>query len=771
MCTIPLPDCIRRSLIAVTALFACLLPAGTVQALDLGTVQEAIRLSGARWVAADTAVNRLSEAQKAQLTGLLPEPESAGAAPEPLFRALAAAPLPTRLDWRDIDGDNYVSVAKHQELCGACWAFAAVGALESYVMLRTHSPGLDIDLAEQFLLSCETTGGCGGGSGWTAASILHDTGVPEEACLPYTADDASPCSQRCGDWEQQLRTISGFEQLFGNTGGLSQAEIVDTLKSAVATYGPLWTSMQVYDDFYAYGSGIYAYTSGGYRGGHAVILIGFDDAAECFIVKNSWGRNWGESGTFRIAYGEVTGNVEFGAYTYTYGDPVELGPEAPTADAGADLTVDEGDHVSLDGSGSSDPDGQIDSYQWRRVSGPAVGLTGSDTVQPGFTAPNLSTPADADLLFELTVTDDDELTASDRVTVTVTWSNDAPTARAGADRSVAEGASVALNGANSQDPEGESLSYRWQKISGPNITLDDTSKAEASFTAPNLTTAGDAQLVFELTVTDPSGASDSDRVTITVTWENDAPTANAGDDRTVDEGAAVQLDGSASRDREGAVAGYQWRQTGGPPVQLTRADTAQAGFDAPNLTSAADAELVFELTVTDAHGDTGTDSVRVTVAWENDAPTALAGDDQTVAPGEAVTLDAAASSDPDDGINAYAWTQVAGPDIELATSTTANTSFTAPDYDGEAPLQLSFELTVSDHGGLSATDRVDIWVTANPADEDPQIPPPPADSDDSTPPADLPKDEAGQSESSGGGGGGGCFLSVAKHGFVRHPAE
>lgn len=759
MRTAPLPDCIRRSLIALTALFLCLVAAGTVQALDLDTVQEAIRLSDARWVAGDTAVSRLSEAEKAQLTGLLPEPESADTVSEPLFRALAAAPLPTRLDWSDVDGDNYVSVAKHQGLCGACWAFAAVGALESYVMLRTHNPGLDIDLAEQFILSCETNGGCGGGSGWAAARILRDTGVPEEACLPYTADDTTPCSDRCAGWEQQLRTISGFQQVLGYTGNLTQEEIVDTLKTTLVAYGPLWTSMQVYDDFYSYQSGIYTYTAGHARGGHAVVLIGFDEDAECFIVKNSWGTDWGESGTFRIAYGEVAGDVEFGAYTYAYGDPVELGPEAPTADAGADMTVDEGDNVSLDGSGSGDSDGQIESYQWRRVSGPAVGLTGSNTDHPSFTAPNLTTPADADLVFELTVTDDDGLTASDRVTVTVSWSNDAPSARAGADRAVAEGASVELNGANSDDPDGESLSYRWEKISGPDITLVDTSSPRASFTAPNLTTAANADLVFELTVTDAHGASDNDRVTITVTWENDAPTANAGDDRTVTEGAAVQLDGSASTDREGAIATYRWRQTGGPQVQLTHADTAQAGFTTPNLTSAADAELLFELTVTDAQGESASDRVQVTVTWENDAPTARAGDDQTVAPGDAITLDAGASSDPDDGIAAYAWTQVLGPQIELDASTDAKPSFTAPANEGEAPLQLSFELKVSDHGGLSATDVVDIWVTATPADEDTQVPP---DSEDDTPPADTPKEEAESTASGSGGGGGGCFLSVLK---------
>ena len=60
-------------------------------------------------------------------------------------------------------------------------------------------------------------------------------------------------------------------------------------------YGPLVTTFSVYADFFSYNGGIYSYTSGTYQGGHAVLIVGYDDANQCFIVKNSWGTGWENS--------------------------------------------------------------------------------------------------------------------------------------------------------------------------------------------------------------------------------------------------------------------------------------------------------------------------------------------------------------------------------------------------------------------------------------------------------------------------------------------
>ena len=259
------------------------------------------------------------------------------------------------------------------------------------------------------------------------------------------------------------------------------------------------------------------------------------------------------------------------AVTVTAGDNDE-----PTADAGADRTVDEGAIVALDGSGSSDPEGEDLSYLWTQVSNGAPSVTLSDaTLQgPGFTSPN-QLQADVTLAFTLIVTDARGL-ASTAATVAVTVTagdNDAPTADAGTDSTVDEGAVVALDGSGSSDPEGEDLSYLWTQVSNgaPSVSLSDATLQGPGFTSPDQLQA-DVTLAFTLIVTDARGlASTAATVAVTVTaGDNDEPTADAGADRTVDEGAIVALDGSGSSDPEGEDLSYLWTQVsnGAPSVTL-----------------------------------------------------------------------------------------------------------------------------------------------------------------------------------------------------------
>ena len=158
--------------------------------------------------------------------------------------------------------------------------------------------------------------------------------------------------------------------------------------------------------------------------------------------------------------------------------------ESPTANAGSDRTVNEGDPVSLSGSGS-DPDNDALTFSWRQSSGmPSVTLSNATSTAPSLTAPT-QLAADASLVFELTVSDTSNATNTDTVTITVTAGpNDAPTASAGSDRTVSEGEAVTLSGSGT-DPENETLSYSWRQSSGtPSVTLANADRAGASFTAP-----------------------------------------------------------------------------------------------------------------------------------------------------------------------------------------------------------------------------------------------------------------------------------------------
>ena len=381
----------------------------------------------------------------------------------------------------------------------------------------------------------------------------------------------------------------------------------------------------------------------------------------------------------------------------------------PTADAGTNLNVREGDAVNLDGSGSSDTDGTIAAYAWAQTGGTSVTLTGADTATPSFTAPNVA-PAGETLTFQLTVTDDDGLTsAPDTVSVTV---NDIanpgvnPTAVAGNNQTVSEGTAVTLDGSGSSDADGTIAAYSWTQTVGTSVTLTGADTATPSFTAPPVAAAGET-LTFELTVTDNDGLTSTDSVDIIITNATANPVAAAGADQTVSEGDPVTLDGSGSSDADGTIESFAWVQKAGTTVTLTDAGTATPSFTAPEVAAAGET-LTFELTVTDNDGLTSTDTVDVNVD-DLSVPNADAGDDQTVAEGSLVTLDGSGSTDADGTIESFAWTQTEGTEVTISGADTPSPSFTAPQVDA-AGETLTFVLTVTDNDGKASSDVVDIIV-------------------------------------------------------------
>lgn len=188
-------------------------------------------------------------------------------------------------------------------------------------------------------------------------------------------------------------------------------------------------------------------------------------------------------------------------------------PQPPVAHAGDDQVVDEGQSVTLDGSASTDAEGPIAAYAWTQLSGPDVELQGADSEQATFDAPDVS--QDTELEFELEVTDADDNTASDTVTIQVRALLTPPVAEAGDDQTVLETATVTLNAANSDDPDGTLVGYQWEQISGVPVSLENADSAIAQFVAPEVDASG-ATLRFELTVTDNDGLSNTDRVAVFV---------------------------------------------------------------------------------------------------------------------------------------------------------------------------------------------------------------------------------------------------------------
>ena len=209
--------------------------------------------------------------------------------------------LPTSYDARD---EGIVTPAKDQGSCGSCWAFASVGALESHLLKKWgYGP---TDLSEQQQLVCNNNMyGCSGGSS-TAQRFWETRGPITEICFPYTANDNDPCNYTC---DEMVTRVTGW-----HTVGATD------FKTSLYNEGPSYWRFTVYSDFYTYwNSGnpgaVYVSKSGAtLQGGHAVLLIGWDDSKNAYLCKNSWGANGGPNGdgTFWIAYSGHYYNLGFG---------------------------------------------------------------------------------------------------------------------------------------------------------------------------------------------------------------------------------------------------------------------------------------------------------------------------------------------------------------------------------------------------------------------------------------------------------------------------
>ena len=233
--------------------------------------------------------------------------------------------LPTAFNWCDIGGCTPV---KDQGNCGSCWAFATVGPFESLIKLKD---GVAKDLAEQYLVSCNTDGwGCDGG--WWAHAYHKDkvppgepaAGAVYEADFPYMAFDL-PCNPPHAHHEKLI----SWSYVNPSVDIPSVAEI----KQAIFNHGPISVAVCVGPGFGNYRGGVFAtnetaYCSGGVN--HGVVLVGWDDGQGVngiWYLRNSWGPGWGENGYMRIARG--VSNVGYAA-TYVVYEGTRHIPLAPT---------------------------------------------------------------------------------------------------------------------------------------------------------------------------------------------------------------------------------------------------------------------------------------------------------------------------------------------------------------------------------------------------------------------------------------------------------
>ena len=199
--------------------------------------------------------------------------------------------MPSYWDWNDVLGAT--QPIRNQGSCGSCWSFSVVASLES--VLALHGLGFFNNLSEETLVSpCSNSGSCNGGY-FTALDYIKKNGLPWEDQNPYTARN----SRRCKETENVYKIHDWF---YIGQGGRSPS--VDEIKTAILKYGPV--SVDVNASFGNYSSGIYDNCRYGGTN-HMVNIEGWSDDGEYWIMRNSWGKNWGEEGRMRIKWKDSRG--------------------------------------------------------------------------------------------------------------------------------------------------------------------------------------------------------------------------------------------------------------------------------------------------------------------------------------------------------------------------------------------------------------------------------------------------------------------------------
>lgn len=214
--------------------------------------------------------------------------------------------FPKELDYRE---DNKVTRVKNQGRCGSCWAFSAVGALESKNAIRT---GELKEFSEQKLVDCSGSNhGCNGGLMHEAYNdLIWNHSLPLEKDYPYIG-----YRRYCNV------TISSYKgaDLLGYNFVLSQSS--ESLVHALQ-YNPVCIALAGGPrDFLFYGSGIYDNSTASKINTHAVLLVGYNKTHEIpyWIVKNSWGEKWGEKGYIRVKMEDgdgILGMNQYGLFPY-----------------------------------------------------------------------------------------------------------------------------------------------------------------------------------------------------------------------------------------------------------------------------------------------------------------------------------------------------------------------------------------------------------------------------------------------------------------------
>ena len=229
--------------------------------------------------------------------------------------------LPTALDWRNVNGTNFLSWNKNQHIpvyCGSCWAQGSTSALaDRFNIILKDKSATPVALDAQVIVNCQAGGSCEGGNPGGVYEFAGDEGIPDSSCEQYVAHDLDkskcgaidkckdctwppcPVGQTCQDkcWAVDYKHYyaSNYYSLRG----------ASKMKAELNKYGPISCGIEVTDKFEKYTSGIYSEFKLLPMINHEISVVGYgvENGTEYWIGRNSWGTYWGEAGFFRMATG------------------------------------------------------------------------------------------------------------------------------------------------------------------------------------------------------------------------------------------------------------------------------------------------------------------------------------------------------------------------------------------------------------------------------------------------------------------------------------
>lgn len=334
----------------------------------------------------------------------------------------------------------------------------------------------------------------------------------------------------------------------------------------------------------------------------------------------------------------------------------------PVAKAGSDQNKNTGSKITLDGSKSSDADGNNLTFRWTMTSKPegsSAKLSNPTAVKPTFTA-------DKDDTYRITLVVNDGTvdSSTDTVNITTSTANSAPKANAGADQNKNTGTKITLDGSKSSDANGDKLTYKWSVVSGPSMTLSSKTSSKPTFTANS-----DGTYVFSLIVNDGKVNSTADKVSITASTANSAPVLHdiyfdyfeTGGDFGPYPGDTVFL-GALASDADDDELEYLWTIVKRPTDSQDRILNSSVHSGSAEFIPDAPGDYIIQVVVNDGTVDSDHITMAFTVgSYKNQRPVAYLGSDWAGTVDDDFSVDGSDSHDPDGDDLLFIWSVISAP--------------------------------------------------------------------------------------------------------------